>query len=82
MNYYVYEWIATSLQEPFLFRIPAVIYLSCLTLMQVIIGSPDLKANHAIRQHVDIVSESQKYNKYYTFKLLWVEFFPLITYTS
>lgn len=31
---------------------------------QVIIGSPDLKANHAIRQHVDIVSENQKYNKY------------------
>ncbi|ESR39766.1 DEAD-box ATP-dependent RNA helicase 20 [Citrus sinensis] len=30
---------------------------------KVIIGSPDLKANHAIRQHVDIVSESQKYNK-------------------
>lgn len=32
--------------------------------MQVVIGSSDLKANHAIRQHVDIVSESQKYNKY------------------
>lgn len=32
--------------------------------MQVTIGSPDLKANHAIRQHVDIISESQKYNKY------------------
>ena len=30
---------------------------------QVIIGSPDLKANHAIRQHVDIVPENQKYNK-------------------
>lgn len=30
---------------------------------QVIIGSEDLKANHAIRQHVEIVSESQKYNK-------------------
>ncbi|XP_022721522.1 DEAD-box ATP-dependent RNA helicase 20-like isoform X2 [Durio zibethinus] len=30
---------------------------------QVTIGSADLKANHAIRQHVDIVSESQKYNK-------------------
>ncbi|KAG2728823.1 hypothetical protein I3760_01G222100 [Carya illinoinensis] len=30
---------------------------------KVIIGSPDLKANHAIRQHVDIVSEHQKYNK-------------------
>ncbi|MBA0695665.1 hypothetical protein Goari_002275, partial [Gossypium aridum] len=30
---------------------------------KVIIGSADLKANHAIRQHVDIVSESQKYNK-------------------
>ncbi|KAG6606721.1 DEAD-box ATP-dependent RNA helicase 20, partial [Cucurbita argyrosperma subsp. sororia] len=30
---------------------------------KVIIGSPDLKANHAIRQHVDIVSENQKYNK-------------------
>lgn len=34
-----------------------------LDFMQVIIGSADLKANHAIRQHVDIVSESQKYNK-------------------
>ncbi|XP_054795144.1 DEAD-box ATP-dependent RNA helicase 20-like [Prosopis cineraria] len=30
---------------------------------KVIIGSPDLKANHAIRQHVDIVSEKQKYDK-------------------
>ncbi|XVF86803.1 hypothetical protein PTKIN_Ptkin18bG0071800 [Pterospermum kingtungense] len=30
---------------------------------KVVIGSADLKANHAIRQHVDIVSESQKYNK-------------------
>jgi len=35
--------------------------------VQVIIGSPDLKANHAIRQHVDIVSENQKYNKYDVF---------------
>ncbi|KAB2029098.1 hypothetical protein E1A91_D05G145300v1 [Gossypium mustelinum] len=30
---------------------------------KVVIGSADLKANHAIRQHVNIVSESQKYNK-------------------
>ncbi|KAK6911895.1 Helicase, C-terminal, partial [Dillenia turbinata] len=30
---------------------------------KVVIGSEDLKANHAIRQIVDIVSESQKYNK-------------------
>ncbi|CAN1286658.1 DEAD-box ATP-dependent RNA helicase 20 [Linum perenne] len=30
---------------------------------KVIIGSEDLKANHSIRQHVDIVSENQKYNK-------------------
>eukprot|EP00268_Persea_americana_P021922 TRINITY_DN2180_c0_g1_i10.p1 TRINITY_DN2180_c0_g1~~TRINITY_DN2180_c0_g1_i10.p1 ORF type:complete len:506 (-),score=78.75 TRINITY_DN2180_c0_g1_i10:498-2015(-) len=30
---------------------------------KVVIGSIDLKANHAIRQHVDIVSENQKYNK-------------------
>ncbi|KAM3747370.1 hypothetical protein ACB098_05G030000 [Castanea mollissima] len=30
---------------------------------KVIIGSQDLKANHAIRQHVDIVFENQKYNK-------------------
>ncbi|KAK6125109.1 hypothetical protein DH2020_041173 [Rehmannia glutinosa] len=30
---------------------------------QVVIGSPDLKANHAIHQHVEIVSENQKYNK-------------------
>ncbi|KAK2983816.1 hypothetical protein RJ640_008492, partial [Escallonia rubra] len=30
---------------------------------KVTIGSPELKANHAIRQHVDIISESQKYNK-------------------
>ncbi|GAB2293383.1 hypothetical protein Dimus_027582 [Dionaea muscipula] len=30
---------------------------------KVIIGSPDLKANHAIQQHVEIVSENQKYNK-------------------
>ena len=32
-----------------------------------IIGSSDLKANHAIRQLVDIVSENQKYNKYAPF---------------
>lgn len=30
---------------------------------KVIIGSPDLKANHAIRQIVEIVSENQKYKK-------------------
>ncbi|KAL3824443.1 hypothetical protein ACJIZ3_020472 [Penstemon smallii] len=30
---------------------------------KVTIGSPDLKANHAIHQHVDIVTENQKYNK-------------------
>ncbi|KAG5009515.1 hypothetical protein JHK87_018030 [Glycine soja] len=30
---------------------------------QVIIGSSDLKANHAIRQYVDIVLEKQKYDK-------------------
>ncbi|KAL5160278.1 DEAD-box ATP-dependent RNA helicase 20 [Glycine soja] len=30
---------------------------------KVIIGSSDLKANHAIRQYVDIVSEKQKYDK-------------------
>ncbi|KZV58797.1 DEAD-box ATP-dependent RNA helicase 20 [Dorcoceras hygrometricum] len=30
---------------------------------KVIIGSPDLKANHAIHQHVEIISENQKYNK-------------------
>ncbi|XP_075480119.1 uncharacterized protein LOC142520854 [Primulina tabacum] len=30
---------------------------------EVIIGSPDLKANHAIHQHVEIMSENQKYNK-------------------
>ncbi|KAI4355518.1 hypothetical protein L6164_004282 [Bauhinia variegata] len=30
---------------------------------KVIIGSPDLKANHAIRQYVDVVSEKQKYDK-------------------
>ncbi|KAD6118643.1 hypothetical protein R6Q59_024849 [Mikania micrantha] len=30
---------------------------------KVVIGSSDLKANHSIHQHVDIVTESQKYNK-------------------
>ncbi|XP_073122176.1 DEAD-box ATP-dependent RNA helicase 20 isoform X1 [Henckelia pumila] len=30
---------------------------------KVVIGSPDLKANHAIYQHVEIMSENQKYNK-------------------
>ncbi|KAE9616194.1 hypothetical protein Lal_00017497 [Lupinus albus] len=30
---------------------------------KVIIGSEDLKANHAIKQYVDIVSEKQKYDK-------------------
>lgn len=44
---------------------------SCLDIIQVVIGSSDLKANHAIRQHVDIVSENQKYNKYaYRFMVL------------
>ena len=32
-------------------------------MVQVTIGSEDLKANHAIVQHVEILSESQKYNK-------------------
>nr|KAJ0202359.1 hypothetical protein LSAT_V11C600303960 [Lactuca sativa] len=30
---------------------------------QVVIGSQDLKANHSIQQHVDIVTQNQKYNK-------------------
>ncbi|CAM8996798.1 unnamed protein product [Rhodiola kirilowii] len=30
---------------------------------KVVIGSHDLKANHSIRQYVEIVSENQKYNK-------------------
>ncbi|XP_050380101.1 DEAD-box ATP-dependent RNA helicase 20 isoform X1 [Argentina anserina] len=30
---------------------------------KVIIGSPDLKANHSIHQIVDIITENQKYNK-------------------
>ncbi|XP_071742437.1 DEAD-box ATP-dependent RNA helicase 20-like [Rutidosis leptorrhynchoides] len=30
---------------------------------KVVIGSSDLKANHSIQQHVDIVTENQKYNK-------------------
>ncbi|XP_009367550.2 DEAD-box ATP-dependent RNA helicase 20 isoform X1 [Pyrus x bretschneideri] len=30
---------------------------------KVIIGSPDLKANHSIRQIVDIITENQKYNR-------------------
>ncbi|XP_050135648.1 DEAD-box ATP-dependent RNA helicase 20 isoform X2 [Malus sylvestris] len=30
---------------------------------QVIIGSPNLKANHSIHQIVDIITENQKYNK-------------------
>ncbi|KAL9263230.1 DEAD-box ATP-dependent RNA helicase 20-like protein [Drosera capensis] len=30
---------------------------------KVVIGSPELKANHAIKQHVEIVTENQKYNK-------------------
>ncbi|PWA49906.1 SGNH hydrolase-type esterase domain-containing protein [Artemisia annua] len=29
----------------------------------VVIGSSDLKANHSIHQHVDIMTENQKYNK-------------------
>ncbi|KAL0010125.1 hypothetical protein SO802_005233, partial [Lithocarpus litseifolius] len=37
-------------------------WLLSLDFAWVIIGSQDLKANHAIRQHVDIVSENQKYN--------------------
>jgi len=34
------------------------------TIVQVIIGSEDLKANHAIKQYVDIVPEKQKYDKW------------------
>lgn len=34
-----------------------------ITIVQVIIGSEDLKANHAIKQYVDIVPEKQKYDK-------------------
>lgn len=30
---------------------------------QVVIGSKDLTANRAIRQHVEVVSENHKYNK-------------------
>ncbi|KAK1436887.1 hypothetical protein QVD17_02671 [Tagetes erecta] len=30
---------------------------------KVVIGSSDLKANHSIHQHVDIMTENQKYNK-------------------
>ncbi|CAI9276399.1 unnamed protein product [Lactuca saligna] len=30
---------------------------------QVVISSQDLKANHSIHQHVDIVTQNQKYNK-------------------
>ncbi|CAI9296729.1 unnamed protein product [Lactuca saligna] len=30
---------------------------------QVVISSQDLKANHSIQQHVDIVTQNQKYNK-------------------
>ncbi|PIA64339.1 hypothetical protein AQUCO_00100072v1 [Aquilegia coerulea] len=33
---------------------------------KVVIGSQDLKANHAIHQHVEIVSENQKYKKLVT----------------
>lgn len=51
---------------------------SCSDIIQVVIGSPDLKANHAIRQHVDIVSENQKYNKYaYRFMVLLC-YLPLV----
>jgi len=39
-------------------------FLFCLHSLQVIIGSGDLTANHAICQNVEILSESQKYNKY------------------
>lgn len=35
-----------------------------------IIGSSDLKANRAIRQIVDVISESQKYNKYVSLPIL------------
>ena len=38
-------------------------WLLSLDFAWVIIGSQDLEANHAVRQHVDIVSENQKYNK-------------------
>lgn len=35
-----------------------------------IIGSSDLKANRAIRQIVDVISESQKYNKYVSLPII------------
>ncbi|KAB2611195.1 DEAD-box ATP-dependent RNA helicase 20-like [Pyrus ussuriensis x Pyrus communis] len=40
--------------------------LHFLDVEQVIIGSPDLKANHSISQIVDIITENQKYNKLVT----------------
>jgi ATP-dependent RNA helicase DDX5/DBP2 len=45
--------------------LPFLLYanLAGLNVVQVIIGSEELKANHAIVQHVEILSESQKYNK-------------------
>lgn len=35
----------------------------CVLLQQVVIGSPDLKANHNITQHFEFVSDNEKYHK-------------------
>jgi hypothetical protein len=54
----------------FVFVLKAELTIS-ITLVQVIIGSEDLKANHAIKQYVDIVPEKQKYDKYDMFYIIF-----------
>lgn len=63
--------VTDTLSSSFSYRFSCQQKLSRLLLchVQVIIGSSDLKANRAIRQIVDVISESQKYNKYVSFVL-------------
>lgn len=45
------------------------------TLSQVTIGSSDLKANHAIDQVVEVVSEHEKYPKYVYYNRVLILFY-------
>lgn len=61
-----YKVHSTTVHRTFLqFTFPFLLHVNTaeINMTQVTIGSEDLKANHAIVQHVEILSESQKYNK-------------------
>lgn len=57
---FVYAWHCICQNFVFILKTELIISV---TIVQVIIGSEELKANHAIKQYVDIVPEKQKYDK-------------------